>query len=188
MRTKKNKVGAFLGSKLHSGRVTSSSAGNGRTATDRQQRSSLGPAEAGQTRYMLCTATVRGTSARLRESANSLGRGCGRELGVMYVQAQLLGPYVAIPGSRQSDDVATRYASGQMRFPGAGWGICVSPTGGPQGQLQTCLVRDWKGDLSGSPRLVGAKQAASPRSRLLGAPPFDDDAREPSLSPLRLCL
>lgn len=106
----------------------------------------------------------------------------------MYVQAQLLGPYVAIPGSRQSDDVATRYASGQMRFPGAGWGICVSPTGGPQGQLQTCLVRDWKGDLFGSPRLVGAKQAASPRSRLLGAPPFDDDAREPSLSPRRLCL
>jgi hypothetical protein len=102
--------------------------------------------------------------------------------------AQLLGPYVAIPGSRQSDDVAARYASGQKRFPGAGWGICASPTGGPQGQLQTCLDRDWDGDLSGSPRLVGAKQAASPRSRLLGAPPFDDDAREPSLSPLRLCL
>lgn len=32
----KNKVGAFLGSKLHGGRVTSSSAGNARTATDRQ--------------------------------------------------------------------------------------------------------------------------------------------------------
>lgn len=64
------------------------------------------------------------------------------------------------------------YASGQMRFPGAGWGVCVSPTGGPQGQLQTSLVRDWDGDLSGSPRLVGAKQAASPRSQLLGAPPL----------------
>lgn len=51
--------------------------------------------------------------------------------------AQLLGPYVAIPGSRQSDDVAARYASGQMRFQGAGWGVCASPTGGPQGQLQT---------------------------------------------------
>lgn len=51
--------------------------------------------------------------------------------------AQLLGPYVAIPGSRQSDDVAALYASGQMRFPGAGWGVCASPTGGPQGQLQT---------------------------------------------------
>lgn len=36
---KKTKVGAFLGSKLHGGRVTSSSAGNARTATDRQQRS-----------------------------------------------------------------------------------------------------------------------------------------------------
>lgn len=35
---------------------------------------------------------------------------------------------------------------------------------------------------------VGAEQAASPRSQLLGAPPFDGDAREPSLSPPRLCL
>lgn len=86
--------------------------------------------------------------------------------------AQLLGPYVAIPGSRQSDDVAARYASGQMRFQGAGWGVCASPTAGPQGQLQSAWVRDWDGDLCGSPRLVGAKQAASPRSRLLGAPPL----------------
>lgn len=77
--------------------------------------------------------------------------------------AQLLGPYVAIPGSRQSDDVAARHAGGQMRFPGAGWGICVSPTGGPQGQLQTCLVRDWDVDLSGSsPRLCGRKTSRQP--------------------------
>lgn len=79
-----------------------------RQQTDRQQRSSLGPTEAGQTKYMPCTATVRGTIARSRGSANSLGRGCGRWLGVMYVQRSFLGPYVAIPGSRQSDDVAAR--------------------------------------------------------------------------------
>lgn len=33
-------------------------------------------------------------------------------------------------------------------------------------------MRDWEGDLSGNPRLVGAEQAASPRTRLLGAPPL----------------
>lgn len=48
-----------------------------------------------------------------------------------------------------------------------------------------CLVRNWDGDLSGS---GGRKANGQPTVTTPWRALFDDDAREPSLSPLRLCL
>lgn len=88
------------------------------------------------------------------------------------VAAQLLGPYVAIPGSRQSDDVAARLCKWTDAVPRRGLGCMRESHRRSARAAADCLIRDWDGDLSGSPRLVGAKQAASPRSQLLGAPPL----------------
>lgn len=86
--------------------------------------------------------------------------------------AQLLGPYVAIPGSRQSDDVAARLCKWTDAVPRRGLGCMRESHRRSARAAAEGLVCDWDGDLFGSPRLVGAKQAASPQSRLLGAPPL----------------
>lgn len=86
--------------------------------------------------------------------------------------AQLLGPYVAIPGSRQSDDVAARLCKWTDAVPRRGLGSMRESHRRSARAAAEGLVSDWDGDLFGSPRLVGAKQAPSPQSRLLGAPPL----------------
>lgn len=74
-----------------------------------------------------------------------------------------------------------------MRFQGAGWGVCASPTGGPQGQLQTawCVTGMAISSRSSS---CGRKTSRRPTVATPWRASSEDDAREPSLLSLRPSL